>query len=386
MVSIGVASRSSHTPSCSRIRREPWASASARGSVVATSRSRASATTMRWPDRATEAASARPAGPPPTTRISTSVMLCVAHQRFDVVDLARNTVGEIFAPVDGNHGVVFNAYADVPERFGDIVRGTDVAARLNGHDHTRDEVAPFAVLFVLACVMHVAAEPMARAVHVETAVVARFENGLKAALEQAEIQHALREHFNGGFVRSIPMLAWTGFGPGGVLGCKHELIDVALWPGETAIDRERASDIGGITVEFAARIDQQEIAVLHATVVLDVMQDAGIGTARDDGWIGRPLAAGAAKGVQKLCFDFVLETARTRDAHCAAMRVRRKFARTPHDRKFGSVLDQAHFVELGQCVAQTVRCGRAGTSAGAYCIERTNDARVPAVVIPQAAP
>jgi hypothetical protein len=48
--------------------------------------------------------------------------------------------------------------------------------------------------------VHVEAQPVAGAVHVELAVAAGFEHAVEAALEQAQVDEALGEHPGGGVV------------------------------------------------------------------------------------------------------------------------------------------------------------------------------------------
>ena len=67
---------------------------------------------------------------------------------------------------------------------------------------------------------------------------------------------------------------------------QHELVDRALLVGEAAIDRKRARDVGGVIAVLAARVDQQQVAVLQLRVVRVVVQDAGVGAAADDRVIG----------------------------------------------------------------------------------------------------
>ena len=76
---------------------------------------------------------------------------------------------------------------------GHAVGRADVGARFDGQDVARNKVAPLAADLVFARVMHVEAEPVAGAMHVEL-TVAGFEGGVEAAGEEAEVDEALGEH------------------------------------------------------------------------------------------------------------------------------------------------------------------------------------------------
>ena len=57
---------------------------------------------------------------------------------------------------------------------------------------------------------------------------------------------------------------------------EHDVVDLALGGAEAPVDRKRAREIGGIAVELAAGVDQQQIAVAQHGVVGDVVQHAGV--------------------------------------------------------------------------------------------------------------
>ena len=63
--------------------------------------------------------------------------------------------------------------------------------------------------------MHVHAQPVAGAVHVEAAVGVGLDDAVDAAGEQPQIDHALREHAHRGFVRRVPGVAGRDLRDGG---------------------------------------------------------------------------------------------------------------------------------------------------------------------------
>ena len=100
----------------------------------------------------------------------------------------RDTTGDQFAASVCDEGIVFNPDAKVVKCRRDAIGWTHIKARLNGQDHTGPKDAAGAVLYdfvaqgvaplgaiaqltrfiVAAAVVHVHAQPVAGAVHVES--------------------------------------------------------------------------------------------------------------------------------------------------------------------------------------------------------------------------
>src|SRR4051812_31858290 len=162
MRSIGVAGSPAQAPTRSRISWLAYEIAIGRkpGGVAA-----ASTSATRNPEARSASASVQPTGPAP--RMTTS---SIAHQRFDIVGTFGCLGRDDLAAAPGHHDVVFDAYADVAQLLGHVVGAADVEARLNGQRHARRERAPCPRALVVAGVMHVQAEPMARAVHVKALI------------------------------------------------------------------------------------------------------------------------------------------------------------------------------------------------------------------------
>ena len=80
--------------------------------------------------------------------------------------------------------------------------------------------------------MDVAAEPVAGAVHVELAVGGRFDHRVDVAdgvaVEQAGVEHALREHAHRRVVRVALARAGAGRGDGGALRRLDDVVELAL--------------------------------------------------------------------------------------------------------------------------------------------------------------
>ena len=141
----------------------------------------------------------------------------------------------------------------------------------------------------------------------------------------------------------------------GLLRRQHQFIQVALRRGKAAIDGPGAGDVRGIAIELAASVDQQQFAVVQYRVVGAVVQHAGVGTAGDDGRIGRELRAAAAKLVQQFGFDRVFMQAWAGGAHGAHMGRAGNGGGAPHQVLLLRVFQQAHGVEHG---ADIDRAGR----------------------------
>ena len=154
--------------------------------------------------------------------------------------------------------------------------------------------------------MHIHAEPMAGAVHVEGEVGAFFDHVLEAAVfvvgEQAHIEHALGEHFDGCFVRVDEAHAGLGGGNGGFLAGQDDFVQLALRRGELAVGGEGAGDVARVAVQLAASIDQDQIAGCDFCIACAVVQYAGICAAGHDAGVGWVFAALAAEFVQELSF------------------------------------------------------------------------------------
>jgi hypothetical protein len=141
-------------------------------------------------------------------------------------------------------------------------------------------------------------------------------------------------------------------GDGGGLGGEDELVRPS-GAAEAAIHREAAGDVGGVAVELAAGVDEEQLAVLHLAVVLDVVQHAGVGAAGDDGAVGRRLAAVAAEFVEQLGLDSYSQ-APGRVARMARRWAPGDVGGAAHGGDLG-VLHEAHLVDQAAHVADLGR-------------------------------
>src|SRR5437660_734185 len=164
IVSIGVAV--CHAPTRSRINRLAYDSAIGRNEVV---KEVLSKTATRSPGPSRAKASVQPTGPAPWMRTSVSGA-GIAHQRLDVIDALGRFGGNHFAAALGDEDVVLDADADVVQRLWHIVGGTDVETGLDRQHHARREAAPLSRALVIAGIVHVEAQPVSGAVHIEALV------------------------------------------------------------------------------------------------------------------------------------------------------------------------------------------------------------------------
>src|SRR5690606_26862039 len=84
---------------------------------------------------------------------------------------------------------------------------------------------------------------------------------------------------------------------GRVGGLTHGFVHEALHGAEGAVDGDGAGDVGGVVaVEFDARVDEDEVAVVDGAVVAGPVEDARVRAGCGDGVIadGVALRAGAA--------------------------------------------------------------------------------------------
>ena len=173
---------------------------------------------------------------------------------------------------------------------------------------------------------------------------------------------------------------------GGILCGQHEVINVGLRPAEVTIDGKGACDVRGVTVELATGVNQNQVAIGNALVVLDIVQHTGVRTGGDDGGISRVLAAVATEFMQQFSFDLVFEHARASRRHGSSMRPGGNRRGTAHGVDFGGILDQTHFVDQGTDVANRSGGMLAGACLAAHRIERGGDARIPLGIESQAVP
>jgi hypothetical protein len=126
--------------------------------------------------------------------------------------------------------------------------------------------------------------------------------------------------------------------------------------------------------------------VVEQLVVLDVVQHAGVGAAGDDGRVGVGVGAALAEFVGQLGFQFVFGHAGAAGAHGAGVAGAGDVGRALLDGGLGSILDQAHGVELGAQVVDGARGALAGPGLGADFVERLGDAGIPFGVVADGVP
>ena len=117
-------------------------------------------------------------------------------------------------------------------------------------------------------------------------------------------------------MRLIPVVARLDLADGGLLRLEHDLVHGALLGCVAAVDRIGTRDVGGVIAIFAARIHQQQIAIVEACVVGVIMQYAGIGAAADDRVVGNVRAV-AVELMQQFSHHFVFHATRATEAHAA---------------------------------------------------------------------
>src|SRR6266480_2478435 len=279
IVSIGVAV--CHAPTRSRINRLAYESAIGRNEVA---KELLSKTATRSPVPSSARARVQPTGPAPWMRTSVSGA-GIAHQRLDVIDALGRFGGNHFAAALGDEDVVLDADADVVQRLWHIVGGTDVEAGLDRQHHARREAAPLSRALVIAGIVHVEAQPVPGAVHIEALVGFLLEDLVERSGNELEVEHALREDANRRIVRLVPGDAGVHFADRRELRREHDLVGIALRRAELAVHREAARHVRGVAIELAAGVDQQQVAAAQRRIVEDVVQHAGIRPPGDD--IGR---------------------------------------------------------------------------------------------------
>ena len=256
-----------------------------------------------------------------------------------------------------------------------LLPGGDVDAGLDGGDHARLQQPPLVADLVLADVVHVHAEPMPDAVHEEPAVGAVLDQFRHAALQQAEAHEALRDGAHRRLVRLVPVRPGPDLRDRRLLRLQHHLVDGPLPAAVAAADGKRARDVGGVVVELAARVDQEQLAVLHLAAVLAVVQHAGIGPAADDRVVG-DVGAAAVELVQDLRHHLVFHAARPRRRGGAPVRGAGDLRRAAHGDQLGAALGEAHLVQRMVERHELVRRVHAVPALGAKLVDPADHALV----------
>ena len=77
--------------------------------------------------------------------------------------------------------------------------------------------------------------------------------------------------------------AWLEKRNGLLIDSENSLIDSLLPRGELAVHGHGAGAVAGVVGVLRAEIHQQQVAILHLLVVLDIVKDTGVGTGSDNG-------------------------------------------------------------------------------------------------------
>ena len=286
------------------------------------------------------------------------------------MELLRNTFGRahIQTRLDGQH------HAGTQDAAGAILDGF-AAERV----FALADLAHLGRFHIAAAIVHIHAQPVAGAVHIELKVVAVGNHVLRAAhlvlVEQAQVQQPLRQYFNRGVVRIDKARAGLRCRHSSFLRGQHQVIQGTLWPGESAVGGEGAGDVAGVTIELAASIDQHQLAIANQALVGPVMQHAGIRAPRHDGAIRRVLRAVLTKLMQQFGVEVVFahllpgaQHGRTA-LHRANMRMRTDARGTAHDVQLVRIFDEAHFIEQGTHITLLVRTQGAKTHTGTHRLQ-----------------
>src|SRR2546430_6158774 len=115
-------------------------------------------------------------------------------------------------------------------------------------------------------------------------------------------------------MRLVPVVAGARTRDRRLVGLQHYFVDRALLGGEATVDREGAGDVGGIALELATRVHQQQIPVGERLVVLPVVQNAAVTAAAHDRVVGG-VGIVAPEFVQQLRHHLIFGGAGAAEAH-----------------------------------------------------------------------
>ena len=226
-----------------------------------------------------------------------------------------------------------------------LALGIDVQAGLDGEDHAGLERARGAVEAIVADVVHVHAEPVSGAVHVELTVVVHGQRVGHATGQELQIDEPLGQHAPRSVVDDLVLHAGLRGVDARQLRAQDDLVDGALRTGEAAAHRKRACDVGRHVAVLTAGVDQQQVAGLHAPRVLDIVQDARVRAGGDDGRVGVARRAVDAEHVLERRLHLVLVHARLRIPHRLRVAVAADRARAAKPHELGVGLAQTEIVQ-----------------------------------------
>src|SRR5690554_4085756 len=179
------------------------------------------------------------------------------HPRLDLVSSPGPLAGKDLVSVPGDQHIILDTDADTPPPGCHllVVRG-DVDPRLPGHHHARFQHPPFAADPVLADIVHIHAQPVTGAVHVEGAVATAGDERLGIARQQTQFHQPLGDHPYGSVMGLVPGTPRADRLEGRRLSPQHQIIDGPLFRGEATIGREGTGNVTGVAVQLAACVDQ----------------------------------------------------------------------------------------------------------------------------------
>ena len=189
---------------------------------------------------------------------------------------------------------------------------TDVEPRLDDERHTGFERP-----LVVADVVDIHADPVADAVRVPRPELRTGRIGDETELEQALFDDGLRRALDVERPRADPRGVHAG-----ILRGEHQLVDLTLRRSEPSAYRIGAGDVAGLSFVVRGRVDEQQIALIHAPRRSGVVQRRRIGSAADNRRIsGRHRASRQIDALNR-GLDFALEAFRPRGPHARDVRFR----------------------------------------------------------------
>ena len=192
-------------------------------------------------------------------------------------------MGHHFTPFFGHHHIVLDANTDAtPLLIDTVIIRCDIQPRLHRQGHARLQLTPLILNPVITHIVNVQAQPVARAMHEETAVALGFHQLVELTVKQPQIQQTLGQNLHHFFVGHIPVIVRMGGLDGGVLTGQHQLVERLLGLAERTVHWEGTGDIRGVVFQLATGIYQHQIPVFELLAVIDVMQDATVGATTDN--------------------------------------------------------------------------------------------------------
>lgn len=113
-----------------------------------------------------------------------------------------------------------------------------------------------------------------------------FFGSVEVNLDESKLDETFGQHVGSSVVDLSEVDSRLDHTHGLDVGLESDVVDVLLLFGELSVDREGGGDVGAVSVELAASVDEEELSVLSFVVINDVVEDCTVNTSTTDSIVG----------------------------------------------------------------------------------------------------